>query len=75
MKIWRVGYRAKHDEHLGFTFHSTMQGSQKAAHEDVHPDGIATIQEFAMPLTKVGILNFLNQWCSHPDNEYHGKKS
>jgi hypothetical protein len=75
MRVYRVSRFRDGGESDGFDFYTSRRDAERAVREhaaeteDMRLAGVGeAIDTFEAPLTKAGLLRFLNHWANHPNN-------
>ncbi len=67
MNVYRVSYRDAAYEHKGYSYHTSIKDAG-AAIRKAGRDVSSEIDAFKVKISKLGILDALRQFGSHPDN-------
>lgn len=74
MKVYRVRYTAEGGNSGGFSWHTSRAEAKQAAARAVDEDPREyelwkpEIEHMTVRLTKAGMLSFMRDYASHPDN-------
>lgn len=68
MIIYRTAKRNYDQSHNGFIYHISKSEAKKAHNETAIEQIGDKIEIFDIALNKLDVINFLNNWCSYPDN-------